>query len=259
MATQIFTVRDRYITTPGQLGFPPFNVDDGLGLAVKDGKLCIYDSIIDMKDVPLEKQDEALAITYGSSAEISRCVIRNVGKLFLCGSGDKDHRPDEKGKTVIIRDSILENFGRRGPEVQCEMECRLINCLIQDWGHPDYFTVRAFGAWAHDGGFILAENCVFINEITPSLSMRLKDKAYHFSQSISDNGLKAIFKRQTYISGWRRGLTASDTGKVSAINCYADDGIIIEGEDGTMDESDAANLIKRLGNMKAQLFNKLQV
>ena len=92
------------------------------------------DSIIDLSACPLERLDEAAGITWGSRAIFRRCVIRGAGKLILCGSGDADKLAVERGKVVIFEDCILEDFGRRGPEVQSCMWIILRRCLIRNWG-----------------------------------------------------------------------------------------------------------------------------
>ena len=134
----------------------------GHGLDMSNGQdWLVEDCLIDLSACPLDKLDEAVGVTWGSSAVFRRCVIRGAGKLVLCGSGDTDKVNIERGKTVIFEDCILEDFGRRGPEAQSGMRVMLRGCLIRNWCAPDRFDVRSFGAWAHHGGSIEAVDCVF--------------------------------------------------------------------------------------------------
>ena len=246
----MLNIVDKYITRPGQLA-GPFNSDDGIGISANGEFLHVRNSTVNFYGLPLgEKyQDEAAAVTWGASALFERCIFRGAGKLFLCGSGDRNRRADEVGCQVTLRECLLEGFGRRGPEVQCGMLCKMEDCAIVDWGTPNRFSVRSFGAWAHDGGAIVATNCAFINIDRLTRWQRVADHWHHFWQAISDNGLRAIFDPLTYAAGWRRGLTASDTGSVEAIDCYASPGVIVQGQVGGMRMTEANALIARLVNV----------
>jgi len=241
----MITIENAHITTPGQLG-APYNEDDGIGLAVPGETLLVKNSTIDLGDIPLDEQDEACAVTWGAQARFERCRIIGAGKLFLCGSGDKEHRADEEGRTVSLKECLLDGFGRRGPEVQCGMHVLMEDCVVRFWGSPERFTVRSFGAWAHDCGTIKAIRCVFVNQNHMTLGQRVADHWHHFWQALHDNGLKAIVDPLTYAAGWRRGLTASDTGKVEAVDCFASPGVILQGQKGSMSRLDASRLILRL-------------
>lgn len=201
---------------------------DGAGCSEPDTLVIYRGCDINMSEYKLSEMDEAMGITWGASAIIDHCVIRGAGKLVLCGCGDADKRQQESGKKVYFRNSILEKFGRRGPEVQNDMVCEMEGCLIIDWGDPDRFTVRNFGAWAHKGGIIRARNCIFLNNSKPTTYQKIADHINHFFQAIKDNRLKAIFDSQTYVAGIRRGLTASDTGYVEAHHCFGFPDTIIQ-------------------------------
>lgn len=87
----------------------------GHGLGISDGEdWLVEDCIIDLSSCPLDQLDEAVGVTWGSSAVFRRCVIRGAGKLVLCGSGDAAKAAMERGKVAIFEDCILEDFGRRG-------------------------------------------------------------------------------------------------------------------------------------------------
>ena len=134
----------------------------GHGLDMSHGQdWLVEDCLIDLSACPLDQLDEAVGVVWGSSAVFRRCVIRGAGKLVLCGSGDAAKIAVEHGQTVTFEDCVLEDFGRRGPEAQSGMRVILQDCLIRNWGAPDRFDVRSFGAWAHHGGSIEAVGCVF--------------------------------------------------------------------------------------------------
>ena len=106
-------LKRQIITAPGA---------GGHGLDMSDGQpWLVEDCLIDLSACPLNQLDEAVGVTWGSSAVFRRCVIRGAGKLVLCGSGDTDKWNVERGKTIIFEDCILEDFGRRGPEAQSGM------------------------------------------------------------------------------------------------------------------------------------------
>lgn len=204
-------VREQRITAPDA---------GGHGLDMSDGQSwLVEDSIIDLSACPLERLDEAAGITWGSRALFRRCVIRGAGKLLLCGSGDADKLAVERGKTVIFEDCILEDFGRRGPEVQSCVRVIMRRCVIRNWGIGSRFTVRSFGAWAHDGASIRAEDCVFWQDGFWQSGLR------GFVVDLA-NWIGWCFNRRDWnplhwlLPGVCRGLTASQKGKVSASRCW---------------------------------------
>lgn len=244
------------ITRPEQLGFQ-YADKDGLGLW--DGKAYhIHDCIIDMSQCDPDDIDEAFSVTYGSSALVERCVIRGASKLILCGSGDKNVAEVEKYKTVEFDSCILEDFGRRGPEVQAGMQVIMRKCLIRNWGSTDYFDVRSFGAWAHHEGSITAVNCIFIQENTIFSKNFFVDLVSHVGQAVNDEGLLALLKPSTYLSGICRGLTATCGGKVAALSCYKNRWWVkMEGAKGRMSEGDAEELETWLEGMRERLEKRI--
>lgn len=248
-------VCNKYITDPLQT-----EGQDGIGYWHGE-QLYIHDCYIDLQNQPLGKLDEAVGITYGAYGLIENCVIRGAGKLILCGSGDRKAIPLETGKKVLFRNCILEQGGRRFPEVQDGMHVTLENCLIQEWGKKTRFTERSFGAWAHHKGSIFAYNCVFRQKNTKrGILYWLADKIGHFGQAWNDEKLRGIFKRKTYIAGTKRALTADSTGFVQAIHCYAyPSDLIIENCNSYMSEKDADALIQSLENMRSKLKTRLHI
>ena len=240
-----------------------FNMDDGIGHYKRDN-LEVTNCIVDLLNVDKNDQDEAISVTYGGSATFINCVFKHAGKLCLIGSGDEFKRGVEKNKIVVFKYCLFENFGRRGPEVQSGMHCYLDHCVIRNWSIPLQFNVRSFGAWAHNGGTIEATNCVFINSNFLNFKQKVQDRIYHISQAVLDNGIKALFDKKTYIAGWRRGLTQSDTGRVQASKCYASKGVILENCVSTMSGIDKDNLIRviediYIANIVRTQRNKLEL
>ncbi|MBQ9407559.1 MAG: hypothetical protein IJU37_12585 [Desulfovibrio sp.] len=245
------------ITRPGQFG-EGFTKDDGLGLC--DGQYWIIeDSIIDLSDCDLDEIDECCGVTWGSSAAFWRCHIKGAGKLILCGCGDKEKNRLEMGKEVCFFDSILEDGGRRFPEVQDGMHVYMQNCLIRNWGESSRFDTRNFGIWAHHGGIATLGNCVFWQDtFRRPAGQFVRDIASHIGQAVNDSGVKALLWPTTYLPGVCRGLMAGPGGRVEAADCYRNRRWIrLEGRIGEMDEDDALRLVADLEHMAERLDREL--
>ena len=242
-------IANRRITAPAAEG------DDGLGFC--DGQeYVVLDSIIDLSGVPLDAMDEAVGVTWGSSAIFRRCHIKGAGKLILCGCGDDDHVRQETGRHVVLEDCLLEDFGRRGPEVQDGMICEMERCVIRGWGDPSRFSVRNFGSWAHHGGVILARDCVWQN--TFRLDNWLRDLCGHIGQAWNDEGVNGLLRLSTWLPGITHALRATAGGFVSAVNSYAPWWFIMQGREGKMDKTDAKIMVARLERMAAELDARLE-
>ena len=232
----------------------------GHGLDMSNGRdWLVEDCIIDLSACPLELLDEAVGVTWGSRAIFRRCVIRGAGKLILCGSGDAAKAAVERGKVVIFEDCILENFGRRGPEVQSGMRAILRDCLIRNWGEPGRFDVRAFAAWAHHGGRIEAESCVFDQpRFWRGWRIMVRDWLAHIGQSWNDEGLRGLLRPANWLPGVCRGLVATAGGRVQTRHCYATPWWIrLEERRGDMSRKDAAEMVRRLEAMRQDMERRL--
>lgn len=230
----------KHITTPIHPG--------GDGISCCDGEhYNIKNCCVDFTAQPLDNIDEALGVTWGSTAIVTNSYFVGAGKLILCGSGDEDKIELECGKSVLFKDCTFSHFGRRGPEVQDGMEVILENCLICNWGAPDRFTVRSFGAWAHGkGSRIIAYNCIFWQDYRFGRHW-FQDMIGHIGQAWNDSGVRGLFSKDAWRPGNCRGLVASDGGYVEAHNCYRNhDWIVIENCKSFMDESEVHALAKRL-------------
>lgn len=247
-------IANRHITSPAYVN------GDGIGI---EGELfSIHDCIIDLSGWDISDIDEALGLTNGADGIVSRCVIRGAGKLVLVGSGDSTCN----GRTISFTDCIFENCGRRMPEVQDGYIVHLKRCLIQNWGIIGRFDTRAFGAWAHDGGDIYARNCIFRNlpvylgiPCWDVIERWMDDKIGHIGQAINEEGFKALLKRKTWLSGFKRALTAGPDGYVKATDCWWGDGLVVENAIGRMSDSEAQQLLDDLEQMRADLKKQLGV
>lgn len=213
-------IHDKHITTLAHYR------DDGIQFAVPGEHFHVTDTIVDLTNMPLEWQDEIVAVSWGASATFERCVFRGGKKACLLGCGDSYKLPDEYGKTVTFKDCVFENFGRRGIEVQNGMVAHLENCLIRNWGHPDFFDVRNFATWAHKDGRVHLDKVVFYREdLRVPLWQRAADHWNHFWQAVKDG---TVFSQPTFQPGIRWGAIGEGiTGKC----CWFSDGVLHDFED----------------------------
>lgn len=227
------------ITTPNAHG-------DGITCVGPDSMSLADENVFKGKHIIIEDRivddinglfDGGIDCVDGADVLIRRCVVRNVGKAMLCGN--------EYGPALVtIEDSIIENFCRRGPEAQNVASVIMYRCLIRNWGHPSRFDMRCFGAWAHHGGRIHADSCVFLQD--SFFNGRFwADLIGHIGQAWNDRPSRL---RDYLLPGVCRGLTAGPGGKVSAVNCYRNSPLIqIEGHKGPwMPKEEALELIERL-------------
>lgn len=248
------TISRKRITSPSEIG--------GDGIGCYDGKTyLIEDCIIDFSDCAMDEIDECADIVNGSSAIFRRCVIRGGGKLVLCGTGDDEKVPLETGKRVSFHDCILEDGGRRFPEVQDGMLVDMHNCLIKNWGDPDRFTVRNFGAWAHRGGRIDAYGCIFWQDsFWRPIGQFCADLIDHIGQTWNDEGIRGLLRLSTYIPGVCKGLLATDGGEAYAWQCWKNHWWIMlpfRHTTAPMDKTDAKCMVAYLNRMAAELDAEL--
>lgn len=218
---------------------------DGIQVVDPDTEAFIEDCIFDFRNIPTKMQDEVISSVNGPRVHVKRCVILGGIKALLCGNGD---HPEQDAATCQwdFEDCIIIGSGRRCPEAQHGTRITMERCWIHDWGLA--FDVRAFGAWAHSGGSIYAKQCLFTrSNLSIGFINLIKDRWHHFWQSLADNGIKALIRKQTYISGIWRGLTSDDTGIVFAQNCYKSNSrIVISNCNTFLDDIDATLLIKSI-------------
>ena len=205
-------IEEQYITAPLSRG------GDGITVYGSDGPVIIRNCTVDLGRWPLDKLDEGISGVDGARAVIRRTRVTRVGKAILWGNGDyPDTDPDAE---LVLEDCIIRDVGRRAPEAQDGVRVIMRRCVIRNWGIGSRFTVRSFGAWAHDGASIRAEDCVFWQDRFWQSGLRglVADLA---------NWIGWCWQRRDwnllhwFLPGVCRGLTASQGGKVSARRCYA--------------------------------------
>jgi len=204
--------------------------DIGVGndaIHIEKGLHAVQSEWIDLFSHSIEKIDECFSVVRGGSAIVKNCIFEGAEKVSLIGCGDSEWYATEQGKWVIFENCIFRKGSRRMPEVQSGMVVLLINCIIEDWCLPERQPTnpkkaRGFGAWAHDGGIIIAINCTF-NQNLPfwrgGWKFMISDLLGHLGNAWNESGIFGILNPLSWIPGVCRGLTASDGGFVKAVNC----------------------------------------
>lgn len=181
----------------------------------------ISDRVFDFRDYPAAKQDEVISGVDGAIVRLQRCVILGGIKAVLAGNGDHPGNDMRFGHWEM-EDCFIMGSGRRCPEVQDCVELTMRRCWIHNWGRA--FDVRAFGGWAHRGGRIAAEHCLFTqSHLWPwelDVMTAITDMGNHIGQAVNDHGLVALLLPRTYLPGPCRGLTADTGGLTLATRCY---------------------------------------
>ena len=202
----------RKFTSPGQTGDAFCCNSPGVTYIFRE---CLFD----LSAWPLDKIDEAASIVQGANARYKRCVFRGAGKLVLLGTGDPEDRPMERKTWATFRHCLFENFSRRGPEVQSSMYAGLHKCVIRNWGEPSRFDTRSFGAWAHDGGRLVMQSCVFDQpRFWRGWRQMLADMIASVGQAWNDECLRGLLRPSTYLPGVCRAAFATAGGRVTVSN-----------------------------------------
>ena len=194
--------------------------NDGLTVYGKDGSIEIIGRIFDFRDVPAADQDEVLSGVDGAVVRLRGCAILGGIKAILAGNSDHPCA-DVKTADWGMEDCVIIGAGRRCPEAQDGVSITMRRCWVHNWGRT--FDVRAFGAWAHRGAKIIAEDCIFTQSgglFGLGVSNTFTDIANHIGQAVNDNGLRALLRTRTYLPGVCRGLTADTGGLALATRCY---------------------------------------
>ena len=205
-------IEEQYITAPLSRG------GDGITVYGSDGPVIIRNCTVDMGRWPLDKLDEGISGVDGARAVIRRTRVTRVGKAILWGNGD--YPATDPDAELVLEDCIIRDVGRRAPEAQDGVRVIMRRCVIRNWGIGSRFTMRSFGAWAHDGASIRAEDCVFWQDRFWQSGLR------GFVVDLA-NWIGWCFNRRDWnplhwlLPGVCRGLTASQKGKDSASRCWA--------------------------------------
>lgn len=199
--------------------------DDGIHL--ESGIWSVESEWVDLSSHPVEEIDECFSAVHGASAVVRNCIFEGAEKVCLIGCGDLEWLELERGSWIIFENCTFRNGSRRMPEVQSGINAMLVNCIIEDWCLPSRQSVdarkaRGFGAWAHDGGTILAVNCTFRQNVPfwrGGWKFMVCDLLGHLGNAWNESGIFGILNPFSWLPGPCRGLTASDGGKVLAVNC----------------------------------------
>lgn len=196
------------------------------GIHIEEPSL-VQSEWVDFSTLSINETDECFSVVHGGCAVVRNCIFEGAEKVVLVGCGDIEWRPLERGKWVIFENCVFRNGSRRMPEVQSGMSVLLLNCIIEDWCLPsrqpsDPKKARGFGAWAHDGGSILAVDCEF-RQNRPfwrgGWRFMLSDILGHLGNAWNESGVFGVLNPASWLPGPCRGLAASDGGSVRAVRC----------------------------------------
>lgn len=217
---------------PSSLPSPPApTVTDtgagGDGIHVENGLWRVCSEWADFSSHSVDEVDECFSPVRGASAAVQDCVFEGAEKVCLVGCGDAEWREAEQGNWVVFKDCTFRRGSRRMPEVQSGMSVLLLNCVVEDWCLPsrqptDPKKARGFGAWAHDGGTIVAVDCEFRQTLPfwrGGWRFMLSDLLGHLGNAWNESGILGILNPASWLPGPCRGLTASDGGSVRAVRC----------------------------------------
>ena len=239
-------------TTPG---------GDGIIASGPGHVTVISDKVFDWRDVPTSQQDEVISSKNGANVRIQRCLIIGGIKALLAGNGDHPGN-DARYARWDLEDCVIMDAGRRCPEVQDGVELTMRRCWVHNWGRR--FDVRAFAGWAHRGGKIVAEDCLFTQEdglFSLGLRDTMIDLANHVGQAINDQGLAALLRLRTYLPGVCRALTSDTGGLALATRCYRNRSWIqLENCDPYLSRAEAIKIAERIdAAMPSQAHARLGV
>lgn len=204
--------------------------------------------VYDFRRCPKADQDEVLSGVDGADVRLSGVVILGGIKAILAGNGDHPGN-DARYARWEIEDCVIIGAGRRCPEAQDGTTVTMRRCWVHDFGQD--FDVRSFGAWAHRGARIIAEDCLFTqSDLWPwglDLFSAMTDMSNHIGQAVNDNGLGALLRPRTYLPGPCRGLTADTGGLTLATRCYRNrPWIRIDGCNNYINRAAARDIITRI-------------
>ena len=224
----------------------------------KDDGLTVYGSsqqstdvrqrVYDFRRYPKADQDEVLSGVDGAVVRLSGVVILGGIKAVLAGNGDHPSN-DVSYAQWLLEDCVIIGAGRRCPEAQDGATVTMRRCWIHDWGRT--FDVRGFGAWAHRGARIIAEDSLFTqSDLWPwgmDVLTAMTDLGNHIGQAVNDNGLAALLRPRTYLPGPCRGLTADTGGLVLGTRCYRNRRWIkIDGCNNYIDRAAARKIVEQI-------------
>lgn len=231
----------------GQVFTAPLAAGDDAITAYGPGSVTVIQQcVFDFRGCPQDQQDEVIDGVSGAVLRLQGCVILGGIKAMLAGNGDNPGS-DVRYANWELENCVIIGSGRRCPEAQDGTAVTMRRCWIHNWGRA--FDVRAFGAWAHRGALITAEDCLFTQSSFWGLGLRntLADLGNHIGQAVNDDGLAALLRPRTYLPGVCRGLTASTGGQTLATRCYRNrPWIKIDGCNNYIGRADARRIVEQI-------------
>lgn len=198
---------------------PSFPCEDGITVN-GPSKMTAIRSVFDFRDTSKEIQDEVISGVKGAEVLLEGCVILGGIKALLCGNSDHPCT-DFQSARWELNNCVIIGAGRRCPEAQDGTKVFMRNCWVHNWGRA--FDIRSFGAWAHRGGVIIAEDCLFTQSggiFSLGLITTIRDCLAHVGQVWKDYGPLSVLSPRSWIPGICRGLTADTGGLVLASRYY---------------------------------------
>lgn len=179
----------------------------------------IDNCVFDLRNTPMDKQDECIDLVKGSKIVISNCIFIGCKKPILVGNGDFPEE-DKANGTATIKNCIFINCGRRMPEAQDGTKVYMYNNWIHNWG-VNSFDVRTFATWAHHGASMQIDKSVYTRTKGLGIKNYLVDKANHLGEAYNYQGIKGIFSKESWISGKYRAIDESENGSTLFNDCYS--------------------------------------
>lgn len=233
----------------GRVFTAPLAAGDDAITAYGPGRVTVIQQcVFDFRTCPVDQQDEIIDGVRGAVVRLQGCVILGGIKAMLAGNGDNPGN-DVRYANWELENCVIMGSGRRCPEAQDGTAVTMRRCWIHNWGRA--FDVRAFGAWAHRGALITAEDCLFTQSSFWGLGLRntLADLGNHIGQAVNDDGLAALLRPRTYLPGVCRGLTASTGGQTLATRCYRNKNWIrLDGCNAYIDREQARAVVATIAN-----------
>lgn len=182
-------------------------------------KAIIENVLVDFRFHKKKLQDEAISGVAGAKVEMRNCTIIGSTKAILAGNGDFPD-VDKVSAEWDIENCVFLNCGRRLPEAQHGTKVQMRNCWVHNFGYT--FDTRVFGAWAHSGASIYAQDVLYTQKSLMKACgynpLRLFiDFGYHFGQAFNDRPSKL---RDYVLSGYCRAATASTTADIVVDGYY---------------------------------------
>ena len=186
-------------------------------------------------------------------------TYRQAGQTITAPDAGGHGLDMSNGQDWLVEDCLIDLSACPLDQLDEAVRVMLRGCLIRNWGAPDRFDVRSFGAWAHRGGRIEAESCVFDQPcFWRGWHIMVRDWLAHIGQSWNDEGLRGLLRPANWLPGVCRGLVATAGGQVRAANCHATRWWIrLEGHSGPrMGRKEAFAVVERRERLRAELTGR---